>query len=374
MEPKLDLEKVRVDEGKDFSYVRRKSRRKKRRKRIWLGIGLFLVLFVLSSAAGGTALYHSGQKKIEEKGEASRPKLEPIKKKEVKVATEILDEDTLKYQGEKYKYNKDMINFLLLGVDTSGEVHAEENKGEAGQADTIILAALNNKKKTITLIPINRDTMTEISIYNEYGEFLGKQVEQIALAYAYGDGEKKSASLTKEAVSRLFYGLPIHGYFAVNTSAIPVVNDLVGGVEVTLQEDLTSQNPAYTKGSKVLLQGTDAERYLRMRYGVGDESNLSRMERQKQYLTALLSKTLTAVKADLTLPVSIYQSVSAYMVTDISLDEVTYLASQAVEYTLDPNLVRSIPGETKVDIYAQFYPDEKVLYELILDVFYDKVK
>lgn len=160
----------------------------------------------------------------------------------------------------------------------------------------------------------------------------------------------------------------------MNTSAIPVVNDLVGGVEVTLQEDLTSQNPAYTKGSKVLLQGTDAERYLRMRYGVGDESNLSRMERQKQYLTALLSKTLTAVKADLTLPVSIYQSVSAYMVTDISLDEVTYLASQAVEYTLDPNLVRSIPGETKVDIYAQFYPDEKVLYELILDVFYDKVK
>lgn len=155
------------------------------------------MLFVLSSAAGGTALYHSGQKKIEEKGEASRPKLEPIKKKEVKVATEILDEDTLKYQGEKYKYNKDMINFLLLGVDTSGEVHAEENKGEAGQADTIILAALNNKKKTITLIPINRDTMTEISIYNEYGEFLGKQVEQIALAYAYGDGEKKVPLLPK---------------------------------------------------------------------------------------------------------------------------------------------------------------------------------
>lgn len=376
MEPKLDLEQVREDEGKGISYTKRKSRKRRKKKRILKFVLAVLILLFVGLAVSGGVLYYSGQKKISEKGKASRPELKPIETKEVKVQTEILDENTLKYKGEKYKYNEDMISFLFMGIDTSGSIHSEgseEQVNVAGQADTLILAALNNKKKTITLIPINRDTMTEISIYDIYGKFSGKQKEQVALAYAYGDGEKKSASLTRDAVSNLFYGLPVHGYFAINTSAIAIVNDMVGGVEITLTEDMTDKNPAYTKGSKVLLQGTEAEDYLRTRYGIGDGTNAARMEHQKQYLLALASKMLGAIKADLTLPVSIYQTISDYMVTDISIDEVTYLASQAVNYTLDSDFIRSIPGTSKTDVYTQFYPDEKVLYELILDVFYDKV-
>lgn len=377
MEPKLNLEQIREDEGKGIAYAKRKSRRRKKKKRILKLILVILILLFLALAVSGAALYFSGQRKIREKGAVSRPELKPVETKEVKIQTEILDENTLKYKGEKYRYNEDMINFLFMGIDTRGTVQeASEDNSEAGagQADTIILAALNNKKKIITLIPVNRDTMTEISIYDRYGEFSGKQKEQIALAYAYGDGEQQSASLTRDALSNLFYGLPVHGYFAINTSAIAIVNDMVGGVEVTLAEDLTEKNPAYTKGSTILLHGTEAEDYLRMRYGLGDGTNAGRMERQKQYLMALASKTLNSVKADLTLPVSIYQTVSDYMVTDVSVDEVTYLASQAVNYTFDPDFIRSIPGTSKTDVYTQFYPDEEALYELILDVFYDKIQ
>lgn len=376
MEPKLDLEQIREDEGRGIPYAKRKSRKRRKKKKILKVILVILLLIFLGMMVSGGILYYSGQKKIKEKGNASRPELKPITTKEVEVHTEILDEDTLKYKGKKYKYNEDMINFLFMGIDTSGTVNSEaslqENR-EAGQADTLLLAALNNKEKTVTLIPVNRDTMTEISIYDIHGSFSGKQKEQVALSYAYGDGGKKSAQLAQEAISNLFYGLPIHGYFAINTSAIAIVNDMVGGVEVTLTEDMTDKNPAYTKGNQVLLQGTEAESYLRQRDGIGDGTNAARMERQKQYLLALASKLLTEVKGNLTLPVSIYQSVSDYMVTDISVDEVAYLASQAVNYSLDSDFIRSIPGETKTDVYTQFYPDEKVLYELILDVFYEKV-
>lgn len=160
----------------------------------------------------------------------------------------------------------------------------------------------------------------------------------------------------------------------MNISAITVVNDMVGGVEVTLADDLTRIDPSFTKGSTVLLKGTYAESFLRTRSGIGDETNASRMERQKQYLVSLAKKTLETVKADLTFPLSIYQTISDYMVTDISPDEFTYLASQAVSYRLDGNLIRGISGKTDTsDIYAQFYPDEKALYELILDVFYEKI-
>lgn len=376
MEPdKIDLENVREDEGKGITYVRRKSRKKRRKRRILKTILIFLVLLFAVLIGCCFYLFFSGQQKIEKKGQASRPELKPVKTREVEIKTEILDEDTIKYNGSKYRYNKDMINMLFIGVDTSGTVSAENAQADAGQSDTIFVAALNNKTKKITLIPVNRDTMTEISIYDVNGNFIGKQKEQIALSYAYGDGEKMSAELTKEAVSNLFYGLPIHGYFSVNTSAITVINDLIGGVEVSLLGDFTEYDPSYAEGSKVLLQGSFAETYLRKRWGVGDDSNIQRMARQKQYVTALASKMMTAVKQDLTLPVSIYQTVSDYMITDISVDEVSYLATQIVSYSLDGDLIRTIPGSAElVDIYMQFTVDEKAFYELILDVFYEKVQ
>ena len=109
--------------------------------------------------------------------------------------------------------------------------------------------------------------------------------------------------------------------------------------------------------------------------GVGDGTNVSRMQRQQQYLAALVSQTLAAVRNDITLPVSIYQTVSDYMVTDISADEVSYLAAQAAGCSLDSNFIRNIAGEsTAGDAYMEFHVDEKAFYELILDIFYEKVK
>lgn len=375
MEPKIDIETVREDSGKDTTYVKRKSRRKKKKRRILIII-LSALLVILAVLIGcGWYLIISGKSKIEEKGKASRPVLEPVQTEEQVIETELLDENTLKYKGVKYRYNEDMINLLFMGTDTTGKLSEKDSSnGEAGQADAIFLAALDNKKKKVTLIPINRDTMTEISIYDLHGQFIGKQTEQLALSYAYGDGEQQSAELTKEAVSNLFYGLPIHGYFAVNISTVPIINDMLGGVELELMEDFTDQDPSYIKGAKVVLNGEMARTYIQSRYSLGDGSNESRMSRQKQYLTALIGKAVAAVKSDMTLPVTLYQTVADYMVTDVSVNEVSYLASQAVGYSIPGDFIKSISGTSeKGEAYMEFTVDEAALYELILDVFYDKV-
>ena len=375
MEQKIELDKVQEDEGRGVSYAKRRSKKRRKKKKILKKILLFLLILIIILARGCVYLFFSGKAKLKEKGDASRPELKPVNTKDVKIDTEILDEDTLKYNGVKYKYNDEMMNFLFLGTDTSGAIFEGEKEGEAGQADTIILAALDNRNKKITLIPVNRDTMTEISIYDIYGKFVRKQKEQLALAYSYGDGEKKSAELTEEAVSNLFYGLPIHGYFAINTSAIAILNDLVGGVEVTLLDDFSFVDPSYKQGTVVRLQGDFAETYLRGRTDVGEGTNVSRMERQQQYLAALTSQMLVAVRNDLTLPVSIYKTVTDYMVTDISADEVSYLATQAVTCSLNDNFIRNISGESAPgDVYMEFTADEKALYELILDIFYEKIE
>ena len=63
------------------------------------------------------------------------------------------------------------------------------------------------------------------------------------------------------------------------------------------------------------------------------------------------------------------------MVTDISADEVSYLATQAVTCSLNDNFIRNISGESAPgDVYMEFTADEKALYELILDIFYEKIE
>ena len=126
----------------------------------------------------------------------------------------------LRYQGKTYAYKNDVMTFLFMGIDKTGEMEASEDLYEGGQADALFLAVLDPGEAKISVIGINRDTMAEISIYDRNGLYAGKQTAQIALAHAYGDGMEGSCENTVEAVSQLFYGLPIHGYCALNMEVV----------------------------------------------------------------------------------------------------------------------------------------------------------
>ena len=58
-----------------------------------------------------------------------------------------------------------------------------------------------------------------------------------------------------------------------------------------------------------------------------------RLNRQKQYLTAYIAQAKEAFKQDVTLPVTLFNKLTPYMITDITLDEVVYLAGQAAGYS-----------------------------------------
>ena len=61
------------------------------------------------------------------------------------------------------------------------------------------------------------------------------------------------------------------------------------------------------------------------------------------------------------------------MVTDISVSEAVYLATQAVSYTFARENLYSLRGEIRMgEQFEEFYPDETALYELILQVFYEE--
>ncbi len=80
--------------------------------------------------------------------------------------------------------------------------------------------------------------------------------------------------------------------------AVPIINDAVGGVTVTVLDDMTSADPALEKGAEVTLQGKQALTYVRTRRGLDDSTNLHRMERQRQYMGELYKGLINKLSGD----------------------------------------------------------------------------
>lgn len=277
---------------------------------------------------------------------------------------EPLKDGMLRYQGKTYAYKEDVMTFLCMGIDKSGETKASADLHRGGQADALFLAVMDPGEKKISVVGVNRDTMAELFVYDEEGNYLGREIGQIALQHAYGDGMEESCERTVEAVSNLFYGIPIHGYFAMNMDVIIPLNEAVGGVDVVIGEG----------DEKVHLEGQEAYSFVRNRDMYAPHSAEQRLERQKQYLEAFALQAKKAVAQDLTLPAKLYAEILPYMVTDISASEAVYLATQAVSYTFGQDDLYSLQGEIRMgEQFEEFYPDETALYELILQVFYEEV-
>lgn len=359
--------------------------------RFYRVIAKVLLAIVILAAAGVlvfVGLQISGRNKLNSGNKGAVPELNlseladdpsPTPAASVAASTDITPEQDnwqegdVRYQGVHYRYNADIMTFLFLGIDKMSEVKPVKNGIDGGQSDAIFLLVLNPHSKEISMIAIPRDTMTDIDVYDKEGYFMYTSLEQLTLQHGYGDGATVSCERSEKAVQKLFYNLPIHGYCSINMGAIPLINDAVGGVEVDVLEDVI--NTGMKEGDRVLLKGMNAYYYLHNRDTKSPESAVRRLERQKQYLELYAAAAMEAMKSDLTLPVTLYNDLSKYMVTDISLDEITYLAVQAAGYHFDSGNLHSLKGKTVMgEQYEEFYVDEKALYELILEVFYEEVE
>lgn len=336
---------------------------------------IFTPFFVFLAGVLAFGLYRMlGRSSLDSHAEALRA----IQMEEIAEEAEILlpESGQILYNGKLYEYNDDLLVFLCLGVDSRQDIQLEKIPGAGGQADTIILAVMDEKEKSLKLVNISRDTMTKIKIYDSNGIYMREEEAQLALQYAYGDGGKQSCLLMEQAVSNLFYGIPIHGYGAIDVNAVADLNDAVGGVEVTVIEDLSRFTPDLALGNTLVLSGRQALHYVQERDVETEElgANNLRIERQKQYLKAFWQAVKTGTKKDIALPLKLYNTAAPHMVTSITADQIAYLSTIALECTFADEDMISVEGMVqKEDVYEEFIVDEEALYELIIRVFYREI-
>ncbi len=326
---------------------------------------LALVLFFLLSAV--VFFLMAGRYRLYRSGESAGQTPHALSGEEAAWPKEVT------WQGTSYRYREDMLTFLLMGIDKNEEVQPSESGIDGGQADGMFLVALDPHSGRISIISIPRDTMADIDYYDENGEFMIRAPGQITLQHGYGDGAELSCERSVRAVSELFYGLPIHGYFAVNMGVIYQLNNAVGGVDITPLETIVDEawGIDIREGVPMHMNGDEAYYYLRIRDVDVPESAVGRLERQKQYLTAFLEAAAKAADRDLWFPIRCYRNLSRWYVTDLTVDQVAYLASQIGRYRFDEAEMYTLQGERYRADYEQFYADPQALYELILQIYYE---
>mgnify|MGYP001092375232 FL=1 len=271
--------------------------------------------------------------------------------------------------GVWYAPKQDQETMLLIGMDKMDPLEASESYNNNAQSDFLLLAIFDNTKETTTLLHINRDTMAQIPVLGVTGQPAGSITGQLALAHTYGSGLQDSCVNTVNAVSDFLYGIKIDHYVAMTMGAVPYINDLVGGVPVTVLDDFSGIDDSLVEGETITLKGEQALHYVRIRSGLEDSSNLNRMKRQQQYLESM-AEQIGKLDEDFSVSPQQISTISKYIISDCSIDTLSRMAEQFVDYPLQE--MQDIQGEAIVgEEYMEFYADEAALQEQILDLFYE---
>ena len=273
---------------------------------------------------------------------------------------------TIERNGIRYYPRQDITVLMLVGIDQFGEIVDSGSYNNNGAADMVTLLIFDETNQETRILCLNRDTMMNIPVLGVGGKPAGTIYAQMALSYSYGSGLQDSCENTKKAVSDFLYGLSIDYYVAVNMDAIKLLNDSVGGVTVVVKEDFSEIDSTLPMG-EVTLMGDQAITYVRSRYGIGDQLNLSRMERQKEYMYGFV-EALSEKKDSATFATTTFEAVSPYMVTDCSSVVFNNLLQRFGDYPIVE--IVSPEGENVMADYYQFYVDEDKLDALILRLFY----
>lgn len=328
------------------------SRKKRDRLRPLLALALVLLVF------GGVFFYQ-----------------ESVKRRDAeRIGEDVLamrHERTISYRGQRYPLKRSFTSVLLIGTDNlqEGETPSAVNASYNNHlADFLVVLVFDHRARTVTPLQICRDTMCEVPWLSVNGMVGGTSFEQITLSHSYGSGREDSGRNTRAAVRSLLFDAPIDAYLSFTMDTVPVVNDLVGGVQVTLQNDIPALGESYVRGATLTLRGKDALRFVRYRDTGVLGSNLLRMGNHRIYLEGFTTAARSAASRDQDLALRIVKAVAEYICTNLSVDNMTTLADELCQYEILP--VVTPEGEYVAgQRFSEYYVDEDSLWDCVHSVF-----
>ncbi|QJT02129.1 LytR family transcriptional regulator [Streptomyces asoensis] len=193
-------------------------------------------------------------------------------------------------------FSKDKaINLLVIGTDkrTGSGNEGYGDSGSVGHADTTILLHVSKDRTNATALSIPRDLIVDVP------DCETKQEDGSTKVIKGSDGVRFNTSLgqddrtpscTVRTVTELT-GIQADNFMVADFNAVKTLTTAVGGVEVCLAKDIDDEDShlKLSKGTHTI-EGEQALAFVRTRHSVGFGGDLSRIELQQQFLSALMRK------------------------------------------------------------------------------------
>ncbi|MDQ0776795.1 LCP family protein required for cell wall assembly [Streptomyces aurantiacus] len=280
-------------------------------------------------------------------------------------------------------FSKDRaINVLLVGTDkrTGDGNDGYGDSGSPGHADTTVLLHVSKDRTNATAMSIPRDLITDIPDCPTTQDDGSTKVIPGTQSTRFNESLGQSGrtpSCTMRTVTALT-GVKMDHFMIADFNAVKTLTSAVDGVEVCLAKDIDDPDSKLklSKG-KHSIQGEDALAFVRTRHSVGLGGDLSRIELQQQFLSALMRKLKS--NDTLTSPTKMLKLAEAgtkALTVDSKISSITKLRDLGTElgkfptknlsFTTVPVADNPAEGETKVTVVLQ---EEKAraLFALIKD-------
>ncbi|MFF4018148.1 LCP family protein [Streptomyces sp. NPDC001843] len=187
------------------------------------------------------------------------------------------------------------INILLIGTDkrTGKGNEGYGDAGSVGHADTNILLHISKDRSNATALSIPRDLIVNVpdcptkQADGSMKVIPGTQNQRFNTSLGQ-DG--RTPSCTMRTVTEVT-GIKPDDFMVADFNAVKTLTSAVGGVDVCLAKDINDKDSHLnlSKGPHNI-SGEQALAFVRTRHSVGLGGDLSRIELQQQFLSALMRK------------------------------------------------------------------------------------
>lgn len=355
-----------------------KKKRKRRRRRTGRTLAIVLaclaLFFVLAAVAAYMFLRYTNSMHAGMFADRSSAEMQEIRRQRDEVSPPEEDPlgeaDWIDEEGNAFRYRDDVLTVLIMGIDnmTDPSLWDPGVVSNGGNADVLALITLETETNRLTILYIPRDTVTDMIMLDAQGNYLDTVTNNISASHSYGDGGELSCELTADAVSKLLYGIPINRFAAMDFESIPVMNQVLDGLEITFPDDYTKLNSEFKQGATVRLTDSQLEKLIRYRdHSETDGAYKRGLRDLKLVLNAMFRQVKQQIKEDPTSALRMFRELSPYMTTNFSADEVSYLAQQLNQLQFSGDAIVQIPGVvTHGEKYVEFYPDADWLRDYVV--------
>lgn len=297
----------------------RVDKHKRSKKRKWVKVvGILFLLMLLGGGAYAYSIYHSLNSAVETMHS-------PIERE---VSSKRTKEVTFK--------DKEPFSVLLLGVD--------ERENDKGRSDSMIVLTVNPDTKSVKMISIPRDTLTDIVGHGTR--------DKINHAYAFGGVE-----MAMDTVEGLL-DIPIDYYAQINMEGFEDIVNAVGGV--TVNNDLNFSYGGYSfEEGKLTLSGKEALAFSRMRYE-DPRGDFGRQLRQREVIQGVIREGASV--SSLWNFDNIFDALGNNVKTNLKFEEMVDIQKHYKSASKDIEQIQIKTGSgTKIDgIYYYVIPDEEL--------------